>query len=107
MKLPNPFPVFGYFGPTYFCDRCEETRKLCEALTNGRNVALVAPRRLGKTGLIHHALRELEAQKIAKGVYLDIFAVKTLPEFVQALRGRSFRRSRRGLSGRRGRPGPS
>lgn len=84
MKLPNPFPVFGYFGPTYFCDRCEETRKLCEALTNGRNVALVAPRRLGKTGLIHHALRELEAQKIAKGVYLDIFAVKTLPEFVQA-----------------------
>lgn len=85
MRIENPFPVFGYFGPTYFCDRREETRKLCEALTNGRNVTLVAPRRLGKTGLIHHVLRELESHRQAKGVYLDIFAVKTLPEFVQTL----------------------
>ena len=85
MKFENPFPVFGYFGPTYFCDRREETRKLCEALTNGRNVTLVAPRRLGKTGLIHHVLRELESHRQARGVYLDIFAVKTLPEFVQSL----------------------
>lgn len=85
MKIENPFPVFGYFGPAYFCDRREESRKLCEALTNGRNVTLVAPRRLGKTGLIHHVLRELESHRQAKGVYLDIFAVKTLPEFVQTL----------------------
>lgn len=83
MKIGNPFPVFGYFGPTYFCDRQKETQKLCEALTNGRNVTLVAPRRLGKTGLIHHVLQELEKTKRAKGVYLDIFSVKTLPEFVQ------------------------
>lgn len=85
MRIENPFPVFGYFGPTYFCDRREETHKLCEALTNGRNVTLVAPRRLGKTGLIHHVLRELESRRTARGVYLDIFAVKTLPEFVQVL----------------------
>lgn len=52
---------------------------------NGRNVTLVAPRRLGKTGLIHHVLRELEVHKLAKGIYLDIFAVKTLSEFVQSL----------------------
>ena len=84
MKIDNPFPVFGYFGPTYFCDRREEAKKLREALTNGRNVTLVAPRRLGKTGLIHHVLHELEVNRLAKGVYLDIFAVKTLPEFVQA-----------------------
>ena len=83
MKAVNPFPVFGYSGPEFFCDRQEESRKLCEALTNGRNVTLVAPRRLGKTGLIHHVLRKLEVEGCARGVYIDIFAVKTLQEFVQ------------------------
>lgn len=70
-------------GADYFCDREEESRKLCEALTNGRNVTLVAPRRLGKTGLIHHVFGKLADEGRAKGVYIDIFAVKTLQEFVQ------------------------
>jgi uncharacterized protein len=83
MRLDNPFPVFGYFGPTYFCDRREETRKLREAFLNGRNVTLVAPRRFGKTGLIHHVFNDLAKRGEASCVYLDIFAVKTLPEFVQ------------------------
>lgn len=83
MKLDNPFPVFGYFGPEYFCDRVVESQKLREALENGRNVTLIAPRRLGKTGLIHHVMNDLTARGAAKCIYLDIFAVKTLPEFVQ------------------------
>ena len=51
-RIANPFLVYGYEGPYYFCDREEETRKLVSALANGRNVTLAAPRRIGKTGLI-------------------------------------------------------
>ncbi len=28
MKLENPFPEYGYFGPEYFCDREHETEEL-------------------------------------------------------------------------------
>ena len=28
MKLENPFPEYGYFGPEYFCDREQETEEL-------------------------------------------------------------------------------
>lgn len=49
----NPFFTIGYGGPEYFCDKEAETAKLTETLTNGRNIALISPRRLGKTGLIH------------------------------------------------------
>ena len=49
MKTINPFPTAGYAGPETFCDRQEETKNLLDAIQNGRNVTLVAPRRLGKT----------------------------------------------------------
>jgi hypothetical protein len=35
MKLENPFPEYGYFGPVYFCDRGKETAQLMEALPSG------------------------------------------------------------------------
>ena len=51
-KPVNPFVFQGYEGPDYFCDRQEETQTLLSHLKNGRNVTLVSPRRMGKTGLI-------------------------------------------------------
>ena len=60
MKLDNPFLIRGYAGPSYFCDRTEETQKLVSAISNGRDVTLVAPRSYGKTGLIHNALQILD-----------------------------------------------
>lgn len=57
MKKPqNPFLLTGYISPDYFCDREAETEKLISALRNGRNVTLVSPRRMGKTGLINRLL---------------------------------------------------
>lgn len=57
MKKPqNPFLLTGYISPDYFCDREAETEKLISALCNGRNVTLVSPRRMGKTGLINRLL---------------------------------------------------
>ena len=82
MKLDNPFLTRGYAGPDYFCDREAETEKLVSAIANGRDVTLVAPRRYGKTGLIHNAFQRLE--KTHATVYLDIFAIEDLTSFVQA-----------------------
>ena len=82
MKLDNPFLIRGYAGPEYFCDRIAETRQLVSAISNGRDVTLVAPRRYGKTGLVHNAFRFL--QKDHATVYLDIFAIEDLTSFVQA-----------------------
>lgn len=48
----NPFILYGYESEKYFCDRRAETAELKRLVTNGNNVALIAPRRIGKTGLI-------------------------------------------------------
>ena len=82
MKLDNPFLTRGYAGPEYFCDRTAETQQLVSAISNGRDVTLVAPRRYGKTGLIRNAFRILE--KDYATVYLDIFAIENLTSFVQS-----------------------
>ena len=54
-RITIPFLVYGYAGPDYFCDRKEDTQKLISALRNGRNITLMSPRRMGKTGLIKNA----------------------------------------------------
>ena len=82
MKLRNPFVLVGYSGPEYFCDRAEETRKLISWLENGSNITLMAPRRYGKTGLIHNAFHNLPPS--FHKVYLDIYATRNLTEFARA-----------------------
>lgn len=37
MKPYNPFLVYGYNSPEYFCDREKETDKMISALQNERN----------------------------------------------------------------------
>ncbi len=84
--LNNPFVIYGYKGPEYFCDREKETEKLISTLHNERNVTLVAPRRMGKTGLIRHVFHEMEKQYDGvKCFYLDIFATKNLEQMVQLM----------------------
>ena len=59
MKPNNPFLMAGYYSPEFFCDRETETSAILGALHNGRNVTLISPRRMGKTGLIRHAFYRL------------------------------------------------
>lgn len=85
-KLNNPFVVYGYKGPEYFCDREKETDKIISTLHGERNVTLVAPRRMGKTGLIHHVFNRIENQnKDIKCFYIDIYATKNLENLVKLL----------------------
>lgn len=84
MKLENSFLEYGYFGPEYFCDREQETEDLINALVNGSNVTLMAPRRIGKTGLISHAFERMKARdKNVRCFYVDIFSTKTFNQMVQ------------------------
>lgn len=48
MKPNNPFLIAGYHSPEFFCDRKAESSTILEALYNGRNITLIAPRRMGK-----------------------------------------------------------
>jgi hypothetical protein len=78
----NPFVVAGYQGPEFFCDRESETAAIASAMNNGRNVTLISPRRMGKTGLVHHVFNRLEAaEKNCRCFYLDIFATQGLSDF--------------------------
>jgi AAA+ ATPase superfamily predicted ATPase len=85
-KPRNPFIYEGYEGPDYFCDRAEETEELIANLQNGRNTTLVSPRKIGKTGLIHHAFNRIKQQdKDAVCIYIDIFHTQNQYDFVQTL----------------------
>lgn len=84
--LTNPFIYQGYESPKYFCDREVETKTLLSHLKNGRNVTLISPRRIGKTGLIKNTFYHLkEQEKDATCLYIDIFATKNLHDFVELL----------------------
>lgn len=83
-ELKNPFLVYGYVSPRYFCDREEESRKMLAALKNERNVTLIAPRRIGKTGLIKNVFYLMRQQKAEVACfYMDIFATRDLSSFVR------------------------
>lgn len=82
IKDKNPFFVYGYGGPKFFCDRKDETDLLISALKNGRNITLLSPRRMGKTGLIIHAFNKIREQnKNAACFYMDIFPTRSLEQF--------------------------
>ena len=83
MKNRNPFVVYGYEGPDTFCDRIVETGRLKAAIENGRNVTLLAERRVGKTGLIKHFFEGLKEEGHWATVFLDIFSTSNLVEFTR------------------------
>lgn len=85
-ELENPFVYKGYDGSAYFCDREKETENLISALKNGRNITLLSPRKIGKTGLIKHVFNRISStEKDAVCIYVDIFSTQNLHDFVQVL----------------------
>lgn len=84
-NVRNPFFVGVYAGAEYFCDRQAETATLRRHIYNNRNVALIAPRRLGKTGLLHHLLQSKDIQEEYFTFFVDLYATRSLAEMVQAM----------------------
>ena len=85
MVQVNPFIIEGYLSPEYFCDRVEETALLTRHLTNRCNVALIAPRRLGKSGLIYNCFQQENIRDQYHCIYIDIYDTKNLGDFVYTL----------------------
>lgn len=79
----NPFSVLAYLGDDYFCDRETETKQLELALKNGRNVTLISPRRMGKTGLIKHVFEQFDPKE-AICLYVDLDQTSCLADMVRA-----------------------
>ena len=60
MQPRNPFLVYGYANPRYFCDREAETQQMLSALENERNLTVrdlrldtgAAVRRFVEAGLV-------------------------------------------------------
>ena len=52
--MKNPFITNGYAGNEYFCDRKTETADIRSLIINENNLAIISPRRIGKTELINH-----------------------------------------------------
>lgn len=74
-----------YLSDEYFCNRIEETAFLLKQIVNGRNVALISPRRMGKTELIHHCMRQSDIVDNYIPIFVDIYATTSLAEFVYQL----------------------
>ena len=84
-QVGNPFIVAGYAGPEYFCDREQESATLKQYLENGNNVTLISPRRMGKTGLIHHVFNQIRKEDpSALTVYVDLMPTDSLAGFARA-----------------------
>lgn len=84
-SILNPFVVGRYISPHYFCDRINETEFLIKQVENGRNTALISPRRMGKTGLIRHCFNQERLNKRFHTFFIDIYATTSLAEFVYLL----------------------
>ena len=81
----NPFVTSGYAGEEFFCDRKKETKDIVSLLTNGNNLALISPRRIGKTDLIRHCFAQKE---IANNYYcfiIDIYSTLCVEDFINKL----------------------
>lgn len=83
--MKNPFVTNGYAGSEYFCDRVQETAIIRDLLLNENNIALISPRRLGKTDLIWHVFDDKDIRKDYHCFVVDIYATKNLSDFVNML----------------------
>lgn len=80
--MNNPFVTNGYVSSEYFCDREKETAKIVSLLTNENNIALISPRRLGKTDLLRHCFQQPEIKEHYHTFIIDIYATSSVRDFV-------------------------
>jgi len=81
----NPFITTGYAGAKYFCDRVKETQDVVELLTSGNNIALISPRRYGKTDLIRHCFSQKEVRDSYLTFIIDVYSTSSLAEMADKM----------------------
>ncbi len=83
--MENPFVLVGKIKPEYFCDREVESARIVRQVTNGSNVVLMSPRRLGKTGLVEFCFEQDAIKKDYITIFVDILRTTSLNEFTYLL----------------------
>lgn len=89
--LANPFVIGRYAGVEYFCDREEQLQFLDKSIKNGRDVAVISPRRMGKSGLVERFFDQDEIKKEYVTIFVDIYATSSVAELVSVLGQAVFR----------------
>ncbi len=84
-KTINPFIVTGKIEPEYFCDRVNESARLVKSITNGNNLVIISPRRMGKTGLIQFCYDKPQINNEYYTFFIDILHTSSLREFTYLL----------------------
>lgn len=85
MRIENPFLLTSYATPDLFCDREIETKRLQTCFRAGRNVTLIAQRKIGKTGLMQHVFYLMKKDRKTTCIYVDIMKSQNLQDFVNEL----------------------
>ena len=85
-KPENPFFITTAIPDQYFCDRKKETEKLISMIENGQNIVLTSERRLGKSSLLRHLLRQPAIRNNYNTLYVDVSDTHTPEDFVNAIK---------------------
>ena len=80
----NPFRYDEPVPPEELIDRDEEAEVLARRAFGGQNSRLAAPRRFGKTSLLHRVLAQTRAERWA-AVYVNFFGVLTLADVAERI----------------------
>ncbi len=100
--MNNPFIITGHIPAPYFCDRREESQRIIRTLTNGGNLCLISPRRMGKSKLIKFCYDQSVCKENYYTFYIDILHTSSLRELTYTFGQQVFEslhsRSRRMLS---------
>ena len=83
-KEKNPFILTGAIPAEYFCDRQEESKRLIRTVTQGGNLCLISPRRMGKSKLVRFCYDKPEISEAYYTFYIDILHTSSLREFTYA-----------------------
>jgi len=78
MEIKNPFQFGKIVSAQNFCNRVQEIKELKSHIKNGYSVWLFAPRRYGKSSLLHKVFEET---KYVKTIYFDLYNIQSLDDF--------------------------
>lgn len=81
----TPFPHYGPLEADRVTGRDEEAADLVGRLLERRPVAVVGPRRFGKTSLLRHALWCLDQVEPTSAVWVDLYGVTSAADFAVRL----------------------
>ena len=84
-RVNNPFIVTGKIEAEYFCDRVSESARVIKTITNGNNLVIISPRRMGKTGLIQFCYDKPQIAEEYYTFFIDILHTTSLREFTYLL----------------------